>query len=99
MAGAFAWTMGGPRRLRLARRAGRLLQGLAQRLPFSPLHSEGKNAGNENAGGKGWIRKAALPVLSQWTRSRDLPPIPPRSFRQLWRDEVGRETGSPDRDD
>ena len=88
MAGAFAWMMGGPRRLRLAGRTGRLLQGLARRLPLSPLKGDG------DGGGGNWIRKAALPVLSQWTRARDLPPMPPRSFRQLWQDELGGQPGN-----
>jgi L-lactate dehydrogenase complex protein LldF len=31
----------------------------------------------------GWLRSA--PGLKAWTATRDLPPLAPRSFRQLWR--------------
>ena len=39
----------------------------------------------------GWIRRAPLPLLSRWTRARDLPELPPKSFRDIWRDELGGE--------
>ena len=37
---------------------------------------------------QGWIRRAPLPLLSRWTRARDLPQLPSRSFRDIWRDEL-----------
>ncbi|HEU0020883.1 MAG TPA: LutB/LldF family L-lactate oxidation iron-sulfur protein, partial [Dehalococcoidia bacterium] len=40
---------------------------------------------------RGRIRKAPFAPLSRWTRSRDLPALPPRSFREIWR----RELSSP----
>ena len=33
---------------------------------------------------KGSIRRVPLPLLSKWTRSRDLPTLPFRSFHELW---------------
>jgi L-lactate dehydrogenase complex protein LldF len=40
----------------------------------------------------GRIRKAPLAPLSRWTRSRDLPALPRRSFRQIWRQELSGPT-------
>jgi L-lactate dehydrogenase complex protein LldF len=39
----------------------------------------------------GKIRKAPLPLLSRWTRARDLPALPPRTFHQIWRKDFSRE--------
>ena len=79
-ASSFAEVMGSPRKLTLAGKAGRLLQRLGRILPFSPVSTS-----------NGWIRKARLPLLSKWTRARDLPPLPPRSFREIWQDGLGGE--------
>ena len=38
----------------------------------------------------GQIRRTRLPVLSRWTAARDLPAPPPRTFTQMWRDELNR---------
>ena len=37
-------------------------------------------------GGK--ISSLPLPFVSNWTRSRDLPALPSRTFREVWRDEL-----------
>ena len=39
-------------------------------------------------GGK--IGPTRLPLLSRWTAARDLPTPPPRTFTQIWRDELHR---------
>ena len=39
-------------------------------------------------GGK--IGPTRLPLLSRWTAARDLPAPPPRTFTQIWRDELHR---------
>ena len=73
LARAYGRLMGRPGGMARAARLGRLAQRL---LP--------------KAGGKGgWIRRAPLPLLSRWTRARDLPPLAPKSFREIWRDELG----------
>lgn len=36
----------------------------------------------------GRIKKAPFAPLSRWTRSRDLPALPRRSFREIWRQEL-----------
>ncbi len=44
---------------------------------------------------QGRIRRVPFPPLSRWTRSRDLPALPGRSFREIWR----KELSQPDRGD
>ncbi len=41
--------------------------------------------------GRGWMRKIPLPLLSRWTRDRDLPPLPRKSFRQIWDRALSKE--------
>ena len=80
----YAWLMSNPNLLRLAVRFGRVLQKLEQLLPFfSPLTKDGK-----------WIRKAPFPPLSKWTRSRDLPTLPEKTFHEIW--EQGIDAGRDD---
>lgn len=80
LAGAYGRLMRTPGRMARAAALGRIAQRL---LP-----------GRANPGGgpgRGWIRRAPLPLLSRWTRARDLPPLPPKSFREIWRDELADE--------
>ena len=72
MAGAYSWLMGSPGQMNLAAKVGRVAQKV---LPVLPKR-------------QGWIRSAPLPLLSKWTQARDLPQLPPRSFRQIWREEL-----------
>ena len=72
MAGAYSWLMGSPGQMNLAAKVVRVAQKV---LPVLPKR-------------QGWIRSAPLPLLSKWTQARDLPQLPPRSFRQIWREEL-----------
>ena len=40
---------------------------------------------------KGRLRSIPIPPFSHWTRDRDLPSLPPKSFRQIWQDRLGKE--------
>jgi len=73
MARLYAKLMSSPRLLHWAVRSGRTLQRLEHLVPFSPVTKGGK-----------WIKKAPLPLLSRWTRSRDLPVLPNKTFHELW---------------
>jgi L-lactate dehydrogenase complex protein LldF len=72
MAGAYSWLMGSPNQMKLAAKVGRVAQKV---LPILPKR-------------RGWIKSAPLPLLSKWTQARDLPQLPPKSFREIWRDEL-----------
>jgi L-lactate dehydrogenase complex protein LldF len=78
MAGAFTRMMSSPGWMSVAAKVGRVAQKL---LPGMP-----KN--------RGWIRRAPLPLLSKWTRARDLPMLPEKSFRDVWRDELSKDRGT-----
>lgn len=74
----YARLMSSPGLLRLAVRCGRILQKLERLVPFfSPLTKDGQ-----------WIRKAPFPPLSKWTRSRDLPALPDKTFHEIWEKEL-----------
>ena len=40
---------------------------------------------------RGKIVRVPVPPLSQWTKDRDLPALPPRSFREIWDRELSKE--------
>jgi L-lactate dehydrogenase complex protein LldF len=40
------------------------------------------------------IVRAPLPPLSNWTRARDLPPMPRRTFREIWRHSLAQDPES-----
>ncbi len=84
LARGYAWIMSHPAWLRFAHRAARTMQKPMLLLPFSPLVK-----------GKSGIGKARLPLLSQWTRSKDLPLLPPRTFHEIWKKELSKTPPSP----
>ncbi len=38
----------------------------------------------------GKVSGAPLPLISRWTAARDLPPLPPRTFHEIWEQELAR---------
>ena len=80
LARAYGRLMRSPARMARAAALGRIAQRL---LPGGAKPGSGP--------GRPWIRRAPLPLLSRWTRARDLPPLPPKSFREIWRDELSSE--------
>ncbi|MGB9103805.1 MAG: lactate utilization protein LutB domain-containing protein, partial [Terriglobales bacterium] len=36
----------------------------------------------------GAMKTGSLPLVSAWTESRDFPAMAPRSFNQIWREEL-----------
>ena len=42
---------------------------------------------------KGKISWMPLPLVSRWTRSRDLPELAPRTFHEIWRQELSEGPG------
>ncbi len=82
MAWGYARLMSSPPLLSLAHRLARSLQRPILMLPFSPLTRSG-----------GGIGRARLPFLSRWTRSKDLPLLPPRTFHEIWRQELSQTAG------
>lgn len=79
MARGYAWLMSRPALLSLAHRLARSFQRPLLMLPFSPLTRSG-----------GAIGRVRLPLLSRWTRSKDLPLLPPRTFHEIWKKELSQ---------
>ena len=77
-AGLYARLMSSPGLLKWAVKGGRVLQQMQQMVPFLSLTTED---------GK-WVRKAPFPPLSKWTRARDLPTLPEKTFHEIWEKEL-----------
>ncbi len=60
----------------------------------SALTAAGKlgRAAQKPLASKGKIEKLPLPLASRWTRARDLPLLPQRTFREIWEQELQTET-------
>ena len=82
LARAYARLMSNPRLLSFVHRIGRTLQKPLGNIPFLPFSKVGRI-----------IRKVPIPLLSQWTKARDLPPLPPRTFHEIWQQELSQEQG------
>ena len=80
-AAGFTKMMSNPKALSATRKIGRAAQTalLASHLPILTKGGDG-------------IRESSLPMLSQWTRSRDLPQLPPKSFGEIWRKELAEDS-------
>ena len=83
LARGYAWLMSSPALLSLIHRVARSLQRPLVEIPFSPFAMAGRR-----------IRRAPLPLLSRWTKARDLPALPPRTFHELWRRGLSRRSES-----
>ena len=80
LARAYARLMSGPKLLYFAHRIGRTLQKPLKSIPFLPFSKVSR-----------MIRKAPVPLLSQWTRARDLSALPSRTFHEIWQQELSQE--------
>ncbi len=78
LARGYVRLMSNPELLSIAHRLGRNLQKPLAFLPFSPF-SKGP--------------KLPLPLISQWTKSRDLPKFPARTFHEIWKKELSKSPG------
>jgi L-lactate dehydrogenase complex protein LldF len=58
---------------------------------LSMAHKLGRNV-QKLLTGKDKIEWIPLPPLSSWTRSRDLPALPSRTFHEIWQQDLSRET-------
>ena len=76
----YARLMSSPRLLSFVHRIGRALQKPLGWIPFLPFSKVSR-----------LIKHVPVPLLSQWTRARDLPPLPPRTFHEIWRRELSQE--------
>ena len=83
MARGYARLMASPALLSFTHRLARSLQKPLLMAPFTPLIRGGRK--------RDWgIGRVRLPLISRWTRSKDLPSLPPRTFHEIWRDELSK---------
>jgi L-lactate dehydrogenase complex protein LldF len=80
LARSYARLMSNPGRLSFFHKVGRFLQTPLLKIPLSPFARKGR-----------WVRRVPLPLLSRWTRARDLPALPPRTFHEIWRRGLSQE--------
>ena len=80
LAGGYTRVMRSPALLSASHKLGRWKQNVWAAMPFFPFSKKG-----------GMIRKASLPLLSRWTRMRDLPELPKDTFRDIWKKELSKD--------
>ena len=80
LARGYARLMSSPRLLSLAHRLGRTLQKPLEWIPFLPFSKVSR-----------MIKEVPFPLLSQWTRARDLAALPPQTFHEIWRRELSQK--------
>ena len=81
MARVYSGLMSRPVLLAWAHRVGRSLQRPLLWVPFLRA-----------AKGKRGIGKLPLPLVSTWTKTKDLPTLPSRTFREIWKRELSQES-------
>ena len=80
LARGYAWLMSSPGLVKFAHRLARVLQAPLAKIPFSPLSKGGPK-----------LFKARLPILSQWTRAKDLQTLPRNTFHEIWEKGLSQE--------
>jgi L-lactate dehydrogenase complex protein LldF len=80
VAAGYTRLMRSPGLLKLSHGWARWKQNVWAAMPLFPLTKR-----------NGMIRKAPLPLLSRWTRSRDLPELPKNAFRDIWKKELSKD--------
>ena len=80
VAAGYTRLMRSPGLLKLSHGWARWKQNVWAAMPLLPLTKR-----------NGTIRKASLPLLSRWTRFRDLPELPKNAFRDIWKKELSKD--------
>lgn len=78
LARGYAWLMSAPALLSFTHRLARKLQGPLARLPFSPITFSPVRERRAK------LTQTRLPLLSRWTRTRDLSKLPRQTFHEIW---------------
>lgn len=82
LARGYVRLMSSPGLLSFVHKLGRSLQEPLAMIRFSPFSRGGRK-----------VTKLPLPLLSQWTKSRDLPELPARSFHEEWAQGLSEKSG------
>ena len=80
LARGYARLMSSPDLLAFVHRMGRTFQTVLGRVLFLSFSRVSR-----------MFKKVPLPLLSQWTRARDLPELPPQTFHEIWRRELSQD--------